>query len=87
MQFNPIAFRKAKTVCNFGLSGCNRVKFKHATSNFKYQTRRFKGCMQFNPIALIKAKIVFNLGLSECNWVKLILATSNFKYHKRQSFW
>ena len=23
---NPIALRKAKIVCNFGLSGCNRVK-------------------------------------------------------------
>ena len=26
MLFNPIALRKAKTVCNFGLSECNRVK-------------------------------------------------------------
>ena len=25
MPFNPIALRKAKIVCNFGLSGCNRV--------------------------------------------------------------
>ena len=25
---NPIAPRKAKTVYNFGLSECNRVKFK-----------------------------------------------------------
>ena len=24
--FNPIALRKAKIVCNFGLSECNRVK-------------------------------------------------------------
>ena len=26
--FNPIALRKAKIVYNFGLSGCNRVKFE-----------------------------------------------------------
>ena len=26
LYFNPIAFRKAKIVCNFGLSECNRVK-------------------------------------------------------------
>ena len=25
---NPIALRKAKIVCNFGLSECNRVKLK-----------------------------------------------------------
>ena len=25
-QFNPFALRKAKIVCNFGLSECNRVK-------------------------------------------------------------
>ena len=25
MPFNPIALRKAKIVCNFGLSECNRV--------------------------------------------------------------
>ena len=25
-QFNPIAFRKAKTVCSFGPSECNGVK-------------------------------------------------------------
>ena len=25
--FNPIALRKAKIVCNFGLSECNRVNF------------------------------------------------------------
>ena len=24
-EFNPIALRKAKIVCNFGLSECNRV--------------------------------------------------------------
>ena len=24
--FNPIALRKAKIACNFGLSECNRVK-------------------------------------------------------------
>ena len=27
--FNPIALRKAKIVCNFGLSECNRVKQLH----------------------------------------------------------
>ena len=27
-NFNPIALRKPKTVCNFGLSECNRVKGK-----------------------------------------------------------
>ena len=26
--FNHIALRKAKIVCNFGLSECNRVNFK-----------------------------------------------------------
>ena len=26
IQINPIALRKAKIVCNFGPSGCNRVK-------------------------------------------------------------
>ena len=26
LLFNPIAPRKAKIVCNFGLSGCNRVR-------------------------------------------------------------
>ena len=26
LLFNPIALRKAKIVCNFGLSECNRVK-------------------------------------------------------------
>ena len=26
-MFNPVALRKAKIVCNFGLSECNRVKF------------------------------------------------------------
>ena len=26
VSFNPIALRKAKIVCNFGLSECNRVK-------------------------------------------------------------
>ena len=25
-SFNPIALRKAKIVCNFGLSECNRIK-------------------------------------------------------------
>ena len=24
--FNPVALRKTKIVCNFGLSGCNKVK-------------------------------------------------------------
>ena len=35
-HFNPIALRKAKTVCNFGLSECNRVKIKleHLTKGF-----------------------------------------------------
>ena len=27
LNFNPIAFRKAKIVYNFGLSECNRVKY------------------------------------------------------------
>ena len=27
--FNPIALRKAKIVCNFGLCECNRVKGKN----------------------------------------------------------
>ena len=26
LLFNPIALRKAKIVCNFGLPACNRVK-------------------------------------------------------------
>ena len=26
LSFNPIALRKAKIACNFGLSECNRVK-------------------------------------------------------------
>ena len=26
VKFNPIALRKSKIVCNFGLSECNRVK-------------------------------------------------------------
>ena len=26
ISFNPVALRKAKIVCNFGLSECNRVK-------------------------------------------------------------
>ena len=25
-QFNPVALRKAKNVCNFGHSECNKVK-------------------------------------------------------------
>ena len=28
-KFNPIALRKAKIVCNFGLSECNRVIKQH----------------------------------------------------------
>ena len=28
--FNPIALRKAKIVCNFGLSECNRVNYLKA---------------------------------------------------------
>ena len=27
-KFNPIALRMAKTLCSFGRSDCNRVKFK-----------------------------------------------------------
>ena len=27
VKLNPIALRKAKIVCNFGLSECNRVNF------------------------------------------------------------
>ena len=26
LKFNPVALRKAKILCNFGLSECNRVK-------------------------------------------------------------
>ena len=33
--FNPIALRKAKIVCNFGLSECSRVKV-----NYRYTARR-----------------------------------------------
>ena len=35
MNFNPIAVRKAKIVCNFGLSECSRVKLlrKKAVAN------------------------------------------------------
>ena len=29
LVLNPIALRKAKIVCNFGLSECNRVKTKY----------------------------------------------------------
>ena len=28
-HFNPVALRKAKIVCNFGLSECNRLKLPH----------------------------------------------------------
>ena len=28
MVFNPVALRKAKTVCSFGLCECNRVKYE-----------------------------------------------------------
>ena len=27
IEVNPIALRKAKVVCNFGLSECNRVNY------------------------------------------------------------
>ena len=30
-MFNPTAFRQDKTVCNFGLSECNRVRDKVCT--------------------------------------------------------
>ena len=32
--FNPIALRKAKIVCNFGLSECNRVNSKPIFNGF-----------------------------------------------------
>ena len=34
--FNPIALRKTKIVCNFGLSECNRVK-----GNYLLQQKKF----------------------------------------------
>ena len=37
LNFNPIALRKAKTVYNFGLSECNRVKFVLFKNNKDYQ--------------------------------------------------
>ena len=32
LALNSIALRKAKIVCNFGLSECNRVKGKYSNS-------------------------------------------------------
>lgn len=29
-KFNPIALTRAKTVCNFGLCECNRVKVQNS---------------------------------------------------------
>ena len=39
-SLNPIALRKAKIVCNFGLSECNRVNFiflKSSGVSFKFK--------------------------------------------------
>ena len=33
MTLNPIALRKAKIVCNFGLSECNKVKLSDFTNH------------------------------------------------------
>ena len=37
-HINPIALRKAETVCNFGLSECNRVKAENQNGNFSFIT-------------------------------------------------
>ena len=62
-SINPIALRKAKIVCNFGLSECNRVN-----SENKIVLTIVMGSI--NPIALRKTKIAYNFDLSECNNVK-----------------
>ena len=63
---NPIALRKAKIVCNFGLSESNRVQALRKAKivcNF--------GLSECSRVqALRKTKIVCNFGLSECNRVQ-----------------
>ena len=42
---NPFALRKAKSVCNFGLSECNRVKVGNFLSLPSIEkTNKKKGC-------------------------------------------
>ena len=51
---NPIALRKAKIVCNFGLSECNRVKkrsvftTKESASDFSYDPVITSWCIWSN---------------------------------------
>ena len=76
---NPIALGKAKIVCNFGLSECNRVHHK-CDINELPQKKGTKYISTYHTylklIALRKAKIVCNFGLSECTRIKLYVCFS-----------
>ena len=43
-MFNPVALRKTKIVCNFGLSECNRVKFRMVSCMDQINSRLNFGC-------------------------------------------
>ena len=43
MHFNPIALKKAKIVCNFGLSECNRLKLHCCVLRYYLHLSIFSG--------------------------------------------
>ena len=50
LLFNPIALRKAKIVCNFGLSKCNRVN-----TSVVFQIRFFVSAAKCLPYLAIRS--------------------------------
>ena len=56
---NPIALRKAKIVCNFGLSECNRVKVN------QYISRAFQHLYMVLDFSFLDDVVLLN-----SNWIK-----------------
>ena len=69
MLFTPIALRKTKIVCNFGLSECSRINTREMSNNYNGSEVYTMVSLPiqevfyslFNPIALRKTKIAYNL--------------------------
>ena len=70
--FNPVALRKAKIVCNFGVSECNRFSECNQMDPMKIPETDINESVQtFNPVAHRTAKTVpylfrYKTGFTPC---------------------
>ena len=74
LDFNPIALRKAKIICNFGLSECNRVKIAVLRSLDNYLDvgkRRTFATQQISVVLLMIFSVINKRPVSEVREVRV----------------